>query len=72
MGHITREGPAVVRHILAEATWQAVRRSPTVRTYYERIARSETDRRKTAHYLARVMWAMLKNRTLWKETAKAA
>ena len=77
MGHITREGPAVVRQFLAEATWQAVRRSPTVRAYFERIARGETDRRKTAivataHYLVRVMWAMLKNGTLWQEKAQAA
>ncbi len=77
MGHITREGPAVVRHFLAEATWQAVRRSPTVRAYFERIAHGDKDRRKTAivataHYLVRVMWAMLKHGTLWKETAKAA
>ncbi len=77
MGHITREGPAVVRHFLAEATWQAVRRSPTVRAYFERIARGDKDRRKTAlvataHYLVRVMWAMLKHGTLWKETAQTA
>jgi len=77
MGHITREGPAVVRHFLAEATWQAIRRSPTVRAYFDRIARGEKDRRKTAvvataHYLVRVMWAMLKQGTLWKETVQAA
>ena len=34
LGHITREGPAVVRQLVAEATWQAVRRSPTVRAYF--------------------------------------
>jgi transposase len=28
LGHITREGPAVVRQLVAEATWQALRRSP--------------------------------------------
>lgn len=77
MGHITREGPAVVRHFLAEATWQAVRRSPTVRAYFERIARGDKDRRKTAivataHYLVRVMWSMLKNGTLWQERTQAA
>ena len=77
MGHITREGPAVVRHLLAEATWQAIRRSPTVSRYFERIARGDKDRRKTAivataHYLVRVMWAMLKHGTLWEETAQAA
>ena len=77
LGHITRQGPAVVRHFLAEATWQAIRRSPTVRAYFERIARGDKDRRKTAvvataHYLVRVMWAMLKRGTLWEETVEAA
>jgi len=77
LGHITRQGPAVVRHFLTEATWQAIRRSPTVSAYYERIVRGDKDRRKTAivataHYLVRAMWAMLKNGTLWEETVQAA
>lgn len=77
LGHITREGPAVVRQLLTEAAWQAVRRSPTVRAYFERIQRADKERRKialtaTAHYLARVMWAMLKHGTLWNEQRQAA
>jgi transposase len=72
LGHITKEGSATVRHLLIEAAWQALRRSPTVRAYFERLRRNDPDRRKiavvaTAHYLARVMWAMLKNGTLWRE-----
>lgn len=73
LGHVTREGSATVRHLLVEAAWQAVRRSPTVAAFWNRIARGEQDRRKiatvaTAHYLARVMWSMLKHATVWKET----
>jgi transposase len=50
----------------------AVRRSPTVRVYFERIHRNDADRRKiavvaTAHYLARVTWSLLRNGTLWQE-----
>src|SRR5215831_10531055 len=41
LGHITREGPAVVRQLLAEAAWQALRRSPTVRSYFERVQRGD-------------------------------
>ena len=72
LGHITREGPAVVRHLLAEATWQAVRRSPTVRAYFERVRRDDPQRKNvalvaTAHYLVRVMWALLKRGTTWEE-----
>ena len=72
VGHITKEGAAVVRAMLTEAVWQAVRRSPTVRAYQQRIERGDPDRRKvsivaTAHYLVRVMWSMLKNGTVWRE-----
>ena len=72
LGHITREGPAVVRQLVAEASWQAVRRSPTIRAYFERIRRDDPQRKKialvaTAHYLVRVMWALLKRGTAWEE-----
>ena len=76
LGHITREGSATVRQMLTEAVWQAVRRSPTVRAYLERVQRGEADRRKiavvaTAHYLVRVMWSMMKHGTLWEERLAA-
>ena len=71
LGHITREGPAVVRRLVAEATWQAVRRSPAVRAFLERTQRGDPQRKKialvaTAHYLVRVMWALLKRGTVWQ------
>jgi transposase len=77
LGHITKEGPATVRRLLCEATWQAVRRSPRVRAYFERIRRNDKDRRKialvaTAHYLARVMHAMLRSGEVWRELDQAA
>jgi transposase len=77
LGHITREGAAAVRHLLVEAVWQAVRRSATVRAYFERIQRGDPDRKKiavvaTAHYLSRVMWAMLRDGTLWREQPQTA
>src|SRR5262249_56052922 len=37
LGHITREGAPVVRQLVAEAAWQAQRRSPTVRAYFDRV-----------------------------------
>src|SRR5438067_1005026 len=72
LGHITREGAPVVRQLVAEAAWQAQRRSPTVRAYFERAQRGDPQRKKialvaTAHYLVRVMWALLKRGTLWEE-----
>jgi transposase len=77
LGHITREGPAVVRQLVAEATWQAVRRSATVRAFFERTQRGDPQRKKiavvaTAHYLVRVMWALLKRGTVWQENEALA
>ena len=62
----------MVRQLVAEATWQALRRSPTVRAYFERVRRGDPQRKKialvaTAHYLVRVMWALLKQGTTWEE-----
>lgn len=71
LGHITREGPAAVRGLLTEAAWQAIRRSPRVRVFYERVRRGDKERRKialvaTAHYLVRVMLSMLQNGEVWR------
>src|SRR5262249_3490981 len=72
LGYITRDGAPVVRQLVAEAAWQAIRRSPTVRAYFERTKREDPQRQKialvaTAHYLVRVMWAMLRRGTVWEE-----
>jgi len=71
-GHITREGPATVRKMLAEAVWQCVRRSPTLRAFFERIQGGKKDRKglaivATARHLVEVMVAMLKNGEEWRE-----
>jgi transposase len=75
LGHITREGPASARRMLCEAAWQAIRHSPTTRRYFERIEQGNRDRKKiaivaTAHYLARVMLAMLRTGEAWRETER--
>ncbi len=36
-----------------------------IATLTAQVSRAETER---AHYLVRVMWSMLKNKTEWKET----
>ena len=76
LGHITRQGSTAVRGMLAEAAWQAARRSPSIRADFERIQRDDPSRKKialvaTAHYLSRVMGAMLRNGTVWRETVQA-
>jgi len=77
LGHITRESAPVVRQLVAEAAWQARRRSPTVRAYFERVQRGDPQRKKialvaTAHYLVRVMWALLERGSTWEENAAQA
>lgn len=72
LGHITRAGPGTVRCLLTEAAWHGIRRSPRIRAYFERIQREDPDRKKialvaTAHYLVRVMHAMLKTGEAWRE-----
>lgn len=73
LGRITKDGSAVVRQLLTEAAWQGIRHSPTIRAFYVRVMRNDPGRKRialtaTAHYLARVMWSMLRNGTFWKET----
>jgi hypothetical protein len=55
-------------------TFEAVRlgRSPSLRTFFVRGQRGESQRKKivlvaTAHYLLHVMWAMMKRGTVWEE-----
>jgi transposase len=77
LGHITGDGPATVRKLLCEAAWQAVRRSPALRAFFERVAGGDRGRRKlalvaTAHKLARTMAAMLRTGEAWREAPAPA
>ena len=74
LGHITREGPSLVRALLVEAAWQGIRRCPHIRQVYERIHRDDKQRKKialvaTAHYLIRAMLAMLQTGEVWRYEA---
>jgi transposase len=72
LGHITKDGPAPVRWLIAEAAWQGRRRSPKIRAYFDRVMRGDPQRKKialiaTAHHLTRVMAAMLRSGEVWRE-----
>src|SRR5262249_52841047 len=76
LGHITRDGPAIVRKMLCQAAWQGIRRSPEIAAFFERITNGRRERRKialvaTAHWLARVMFAMLRSGETARFTASA-
>lgn len=72
LGHITCEGPATVRKLLCESAWQAVRHSPRVKAWFERITGGVPGRRKVAivavaRKLSVVMGAMLRSGEAWRE-----
>lgn len=72
LGHVTREGPPTVRKLLCEAAWQAARRSPKVKGWFDRISGGEAERRKiavvaVARKLSVVMLAMMKTGECWRE-----
>ena len=74
LGHLTRQGPATVRKLLTEASWQAIRRSKKIRAHFERIRQGNPERKRialvaTAHYLLRVMLAMLRTGEVWRAEA---
>jgi transposase len=74
LGHITKEGPSVVRSLLNQAAWRARSASPHVRAFSERVQRGDKDRKKiavvaTMHYLARVALAMLRSGEVWRHSA---
>jgi transposase len=76
LGHITRQGPALVRRLLTEAAWQGIRRSPHLRAYFERIKQDNPERKKialvaTGHHLLRSMVAMLRSGEVWREEPSA-
>jgi transposase len=75
LGHITRDGPPTVRKLLCEAAWQGIKRSPTIKRFFERVQHDDPQRKKialvaTAHYLVRVMAAMLRSGEVWRHEKK--
>lgn len=72
LGHITKQGPGLMRQLLTEAAWMAVRKSPTLKARFEQICREDPDRRKIAivalaRHLSQVMAAMLRDNRPWRE-----
>ena len=66
LGHITRDGPPVMRKLITEAAWTAVKKCPSFKRYFERVMGGKADRKKiaivaAAHRLIRVMGAMLRS-----------
>ena len=48
LGHISKEGPAVVRWLLVESLWWAIQKSPALKAFYEQIVGGQDQRKKVA------------------------
>jgi transposase len=70
LGHITRDGPPVMRKLICEATWTAVKKCPGFKAFFERVQGGKPDRKKiaivaAAHRMIRIMGAMMRTGTAY-------
>jgi transposase len=75
LGHITRDGPPVMRKLITEAAWTAIKKCPSFKTFFERIMANKPERKKiaivaTSHRMIRVMGAMLRTGTAYDANYK--
>jgi transposase len=66
LGHITRDGPPVMRKLICEAAWTAIKNDPAFTRFFERVMGGKAERRKiavvaTMHRMIKVMGAMLRS-----------
>jgi transposase len=76
-GRITKQGNSLVRNLLVEVSWLALRYNPWVRQTYRLICRGSRSRRHiaivaVARRLVVRAWAMLRDGTEWRAPAPAS
>jgi transposase len=64
LGHISKQGPSVVRWLLVESAWRAIRYCPPLKAFFERVRNGQADRTKiaivaVARKLTEIMRALL-------------
>jgi transposase len=82
LGHISKQGPGVVRWVLCESSWKVIRYCPGLKAFYERVMAGQASRKKIAiiavvRKLLCIMRAMLTtgelfNQKLLQDVLKAA
>lgn len=70
-GRITKQGNGLLRHLLVEAGWLALRYNPPMRAIYDRICGGSRSRRKiaivaVARRLLVIAWVMLRDESPWR------
>lgn len=73
LGHISKQGPAVVRWVLCESSWKVVRYVPSMKAFYERVMAGQKSRKKIAiiavcRKIVSIMRAMLISGELFNES----
>lgn len=72
LGHISKRGPSVVRWVICESSWVAVRKSKGLKVFYERVKSGQDGRKKiaivaVARKLLSIMRSMLLTGELFNE-----
>jgi transposase len=48
LGHISKQGPSVVRWLIVESSWRVIKKSPSFRAFYERLMCGQKNRKNIA------------------------
>lgn len=48
LGHISKQGPIVVRWLIVESAWRVIKKSPALLAFYERVMCGQKNRKKIA------------------------
>jgi transposase len=72
LGHITRDGPPVMRKLICEATWTAIKKCPRFKQFFEQVMGGKSERKKialvaTMHRMIKVMGAMLRSGEAYRD-----
>jgi transposase len=66
LGHITKDGPPVMRKLICEATWTTIKKDETFKVFFDQVMGGKPERKKislvaTMHRMIKVMSAMLRS-----------
>jgi transposase len=72
MGHISKQGPSVVRWLVGESAWRVIKQSPSMKSFYEKTLAGQPKRKKiaivaVARKLLTIMRAMMLSGELYNE-----
>ena len=72
LGHISKQGPSVVRWLIVESAWRAIKKSPALLAFHKRVMCGQKGRKKiatvaVARKLLSIMRAMLQTGEMFNE-----